>query len=396
MKTLFYVAGTAAVLIAAASAFQKAPNPLPPPYQTPSASNPSRVISQPGGMQLRLPPGFKIEQYASGFVRPRYMTMGPSGETLLSDSADTGKVYILLDKNKDFKAETKKVLIRNLKRPFGMAFWKEYLYVAEKTSIKRYKYNRAAMTVGAGQQVVNLSKFSQGHWTRTVVFDPAGQKMYVAIGSASNVNAGEPAMRAAISRFNPDGSGQEIFGSGTRNPVGLAWEPFTGTLWAAVQERDALGDNLVPDYFTSIKQGGFYGWPYAYTGPNEDPRRKGEKPGLVKTTLVPDVPFQAHLAVLDARFYTGTQFPPEYRGGAFIACHGSWNRAQRVGYSLIFVPFQNGKATGEVREFLTGFMLDPSIKDVWGRPVGLLQLPDGSLLMSDDGGKKIWRISYTG
>jgi glucose/arabinose dehydrogenase len=324
------------------------------------------------------------------------MILGPSNELLLSDSMDSGKVYILFDKDKNFKVESKKVLIQNLNRPFGMAFWKEYLYVAEKTVVKRYKYNRTNMTVGAGQKVVDMANFGTGHWTRTVLFDASGQKMYLAIGSASNVNAGEPKRRAAINRFNPDGTGHEVYASGTRNPVGLAWQPGTSTLWITVQERDALGDDLVPDYFTSVKSGGFYGWPYAYIGPNEDPRRKGEKPDLVNKTIVPDVPIQAHMAPLDVRFYTGTQFPSEYKGGAFIACHGSWNRAKRVGYSLIFVPFRDGQPTGDVREFLTGFMLNPDSKDVWGRPVGLLQLPDGSLLMSDDGGKKIWRISYTG
>jgi glucose/arabinose dehydrogenase len=216
------------------------------------------------------------------------------------------------------------------------------------------------------------------------------------VGSRSNVDAGEPAMRAAINRFNPDGAGHEIFASGTRNPIGLRWYPGTDILWAAVQERDLLGDDLVPDYFTAVRQGGFYGWPFAYFGPNQDPRRKGEKPDLVARTIVPDVSLGSHTAVLDCWFYTGKQFPNEYQGGAFLALHGSWNRSQRVGYSVVFVPFRNRRPAGEPRDFLTGWMLAPDKQEVWGRPVGLLELPDGSLLVSDDGGNRIWRISYKG
>ena len=223
---------------------------------------------------------------------------------------------------------------------------------------------------------------------------PPAQKMYMSVGSRTNHDAGEPTIRGTISQWNPDGTGFRIFASGLRNPVGLTWEPVTKTLWAAVQERDGLGDDLVPDFVTRIRQGGFYGWPYAYIGQHEDPHHKGKRPDLVRRTIVPDMPVQAHLAVLDARFYTGTQFPSRYRGGLFVACHGSWNRAKRVGYNVIFLPFQNGQPTGAVEEFLSGFMFDPNIKNVWGRPVGLLQLRDGSLLLSDDGGNKVWRISY--
>jgi glucose/arabinose dehydrogenase len=220
--------------------------------------------------------------------------------------------------------------------------------------------------------------------------------MYLAVGSESNVSAGEDPRRAAINRYNPDGTGHEIFASGLRNTIGLRWYPGTDTLWAAVQERDALGDDLVPDYFVAVRQGGFYGWPYAYVGPHEDPRRKGEQPDLVKKTLTPDVLLGAHVAVLDCLFYTGRQFPKQYQGSAFLAFHGSWNRAQRVGYSVGWVPFRDGKPAGGPQDFLTGFILSPDKREVWGRPVGLLQMPDGSLLVSDDGGNKIWRITYKG
>ncbi len=379
-----------AALCAAVYAWQKAPAKLPPPFHTPSAMNGPRVIPRPDGTALQVPTGFHIEEYAGGFDRPRYMILGPLNELLVTDSTRNGKVYILSG------GKERRVLLEGLDRPYGLALWRDYLYVAETTSLKRYKYDAKGMKAGAGEEIVDMSAFGDGHWTRTVIFDRRSEKMYLAIGSRSNVSAGEPEMRAAINRFNPDGSGHEIYASGTRNPIGLDWYPGTDTLWAAVQERDGLGDDLVPDYFTHIQPGGFYGWPFAYIGPNEDPRRKGEKLDLVRTTIEPDIPLQAHVAVLDSRFYTGKMFPKEYQGGAFIACHGSWNRAKRVGYSVIFVPLKNAKPTGEAREFLTGFMLAPEKREVWGRPVGLLQMPDGSLLVSDDGGNKIWRITYTG
>jgi glucose/arabinose dehydrogenase len=360
---------------------------LPPPGATPSVTNRPRVIPQPSGAQLKVPDGFTVELYAEGFEQPRYMLLGPSKEILLTDSKG-GTVYIL-------KPERKK-LIEKLERPYGMAFWKEYLYVAESTSLKRYKYDSKQMTVGAGQEVVGMKDFGKGHWTRTVAFDKAGAKMYLGVGSSSNVDAGDPEMRAAINRFNPDGSGHEIFASGTRNPTTVRFYPGTDTLWASVQERDLLGDDLVPDYLTSIKQGGFYGWPYAYIGPHEDPRRKGEKPDLVKKTLVPDVILGAHVAVIDFEFYTGKQFPAKYQGGAFLALHGSWNRSKRVGQSIAFIPFKKGKPSGPMEEFMTGWMLSPDKQEVWGRPTGILQMTDGSLLVSEDGNNKIYHIRYKG
>jgi len=395
MKTkLFLLIGVLALAVLGVAQLKQPP--LPPPYHTPSAMNAPRVIDRPDGARLQLPKGFSIEEYAGGFELPRFMLQGPGGELLVSDSIEGGSVYILQDRDGDFKPEQRKKLLSGLDRPYGLAFWKDYLYVAETTSLKRYKYDPKNLSAGPGEEIVPMKDFGRGHWTRTVLFDADGKKMYLAVGSASNVSPGEPAMRAAINRFNPDGTGHEIFVAGTRNPIGLRWYPGTNALWAAVQERDGLGDDLVPDYFTHIQQGGFYGWPFAYIGPNEDPRNKGQRPDLVKKTIVPDVPLQAHVAVLDCLFYTGTQFPREYHGGAFLALHGSWNRSKRVGYSVSFVPFSGGKPSGEPRDFLTGWMIAPEKREVWGRPVGLLQLPDGSLLVSDDGGNKIWRISYKG
>jgi glucose/arabinose dehydrogenase len=378
---------------------------LPEPYATPSSRNNAKVVPRPEGAQLHAPAGFKVEGWASGFQRPRYMILGPSGELILSDSAegnlvaesaaglkkDLGTIYVFPGRDPQKRIK----LITGLDRPYGLALWHEYLYVAEPAGVERYKYDAKNFKVGEAERIINFEGFDKGgHWTRGLLFDDKGQKLYVSVGSGSNVDAGEDPRRAAISRYNPDGSSHEIFAAGTRNPVSIHWYPGTQTLWASVQERDLLGDDLVPDYFTHIEKGAFYGWPYAYFGKHEDPRRKGERPDLVAQTTQPDLALGSHVAVLDFTFYTGNQFPAKYKGGAFLAFHGSWNRAKRVGQSIAFVPFQNGQPSGDPEPFLTGWMISPDSTDVWGRPVGVLQLPDGSLLVSDDGGKKIWRVSY--
>jgi glucose/arabinose dehydrogenase len=360
---------------------------LPAPYATPSASAPPKIVSRPDGVELKAPKGFTVEEFASGFQRPRFMCLGPSGEILLSDFVPKGTVYVLVN-------NTRKPLIEGLDRPYGLAFWKDYLYVAETTSLKRYKYDAKAMTVGAGEEIVPMKDFGKGHVTRTVAFNRKGDKMLLAVGSSANIVTGDPEMRAAINRYNPDGSGHEIVASGTRNPVGLRFYPGRDDLWTAVEERDGLGEDLVPDYFTRVREGAFYGWPYAYLGAHEDPRITEKRPDMVDKSVVPDVILAPHVAVLDFIFYTGKQFPAEYRGGAFLANHGSSNRSQRVGYSISFVPFAKGKPSGPPQDFLTGWMLAPDRPEVWGRPVGLLQMPDGSLLVSDDGGKKLWHVRY--
>lgn len=386
----------ASVLTAGAAFAWQAAMKLPPPFHTESSRNPPRVIERPDGAKLQVPAGFNVEEYASGFQRPRVMIQGKGSEILLTESTTNGSVLILNDANRNSKLEAneRKQLITGLDRPYGMAWLGDSLYVAETTSVKRYKYDAKAQTVGKGEEVVPMHNFGKGHWTRTITFDPEGKKLYVGIGSASNVDAGEPAERAAIHRYNPDGSGHETYATGTRNPTTIKFNPVSKVLWASVQERDALGDDLVPDYFTSIQQGGFYGWPYAYIGPNEDPRRKGEKQDLVKKTIVPDVILGAHVAVIDWSWYTGKMFPAEYQQGAFLAFHGSWNRAKRVGQSVAFVPFKGGKPVGPLRQFMTGWMLSPDKVEVWGRPTGVFQMQDGSLLVSDDGGNRIWRITY--
>jgi glucose/arabinose dehydrogenase len=386
----------ALVCLAAGAALawqQRAAVKLPPPFHTPSVNNRPRVIPRPDGAQLQVPQGFSVEEYATGLQVPRIMTYAPGGEILITESIRNGSVTVLTDRNGKVLSERKK-LIDGLNRPYGLAWWNDYLYVAETTSLKRYKYDAKAVSVGKGEEIVPMHDFDKGHWTRAIAFDPKGTKLYLGIGSESNVSAGEPERRAAISQCNPDGSGCILYATGTRNPTQIGFYPGTNTLWASVQERDLLGDDLVPDYFTHIQQGGFYGWPYAYFGPNEDPRNKGQQSDLVKKTIVPDVSLGAHTAVIDWKFYTGKQFPAKYQGGAFLALHGSWNRSERVGQSVVFVPFRDGKPSGPLEEFLVGWMLGPDKREVWGRPTGVLVMKDGSLLISDDGGNKVWRISY--
>lgn len=378
-------------------AFAGDPPKLPPPYATPSASNAPKIIPQPSGVALRVPAGFTVSEFATGFAKPRYMVEGPKGEVLLSDSVKEGAVYVLADANSDGRIgeDEKKKLIGGLDRPFGMAFHGKYLYVADAGHIRRYAYDPAKREAGPEEMIVDLHEETQGHWTRTILFDPEGRKLYLGIGSRSNITPGDPEYRAAVLRFNPDGSGREVVASGVRNPIGMDWNPESRKLWAAVQERDGLGDDLAPDFFTSIQEGAYYGWPYAYNGPNEEPRNKGQRPDLVARTVVPDVLLEpSHVAAMDARFYRGRQFPAKYRNGAFIALRGSSNRAKRTGYSIVFIPFKGGKPSGPQEDFLTGFMLDPDNKEVWGRPVGLLERKDGSLLMSEDGGNKVYWIRY--
>jgi glucose/arabinose dehydrogenase len=382
-----------AVTLAAAALFYAAENPvLPPPYATPSVTNHPHVIPQPAGAKLTVPPGFHIEVWADGFRTPRYMLLGPNQEIILADSArrPNGAVYV-------FEGHRPKKIIDGLYQPYGLAYHDGFLYVGESDSVKRYPYDSRHLTAGPGQEVVSLKGIDRYHWTRNLLIDRAGKKLYVAVGSGSNDDTTEDPRRAAINRYNLDGTRQEFYAQGTRNPVGIHWYPGTDTLWAGVEERDTLGDDLPPDYLTHIQEGGFYGWPFAYTGPHEDPINKGKAPaGLVQKTIVPDVLLGAHVAVLDFTFYAGNQFPAEYRGGAFVAEHGSWNRSKRQGYQVVYVPFESGKPSGPPRPIVTGWMLSPENIDVWGRPVAVLELPDGSLLISDDGGRKIWRLSYDG
>jgi glucose/arabinose dehydrogenase len=282
-----------------------------------------------------------------------------------------------------------------LQAPFGLAFHDGYLYVGNTGSLVRYKYTDGDLKAqGEPEKLLDLP--TGGHSTRNIVFNRAGTKMYLAVGSQSNNDAGEDCRRAAILEFNPDGTGYRVYASGIRNPVGLTLQPGTDIIWTAMNERDNLGDNLVPDYATSVKDGGFYGWPYSYIGQNYDPRYIGSFPDLVKRAIVPDVLLPAHAAALGITFYTGTQFPQKYRNGGFVALHGSWNRSVASGYKVVFFPMATGKP-GPIEDFLTGFLASNGTNetsiDQWGRPVGVTVARDGSLLVSDDTGNRIWRIS---
>lgn len=375
----------------------------PPALAEPDTSgrvtNPPRLIPKPEGAELSVPLGFEVNLFVEqGLNRPRLMTLAPNGDVFVAESYD-GRITIVRDNNGDGKSDEQFVFATGLMQPFGMAFWREYLYVGNTDAVVRFKY-RPGQTKAEGEpeKIADLpGKGYREHWTRNVMFSPAG-KMYVTVGSETNVNVESEPMRAAIIEYNPDGSGKRIYASGTRNPIGLAFNPQTRALWAAVQERDLLGDDLVPDYVTSIKEGAFYGWPYSYIGSNEDPRRKNERPDLVNKAIAPDVLIQAHSAVIGLVFYDGRMFPAEYRGDAFVALHGSWNRSRRTGYKVIRINFEKGKPVGGYDDFLTGWMLDENSKEVWGRPTGLLVLKDGSLLVADDAqtSNKIWRVSYRG
>lgn len=373
------------------------PKMLPVPFATKSAVRMSKQVSQPADAKLYVPKGFKVNVFAEGnFREPRWMALAPNGDVFLADSR-ANSVIVLRDTSKDGTADQRFVFSDKLSQPFGMAFHKDWFYVANTDSIVRFKYkNGQTQAESEPEKIVELTEGGyRQHWTRNILFSPDGTKMFVSIGSASNVSVEADPRRAAISVYDPDGKNHRIFASGLRNPIGLAWNPKTGELWTAVNERDGLGDDLVPDYATSVKEGGFYGWPYSYIGQTEDPRRKGENPELVKKAIVPDVLFTSHVAALGIQFYKGKMFPKEYHGDAFVAMHGSWNRQKLSGYKIVRIRFKDGQLVGNAYEdFISGWLPDENSNEVWGRPVGLLVAADGSLLVTDDGGNKIWRVSY--
>jgi glucose/arabinose dehydrogenase len=388
MKRLLYpLLLSAAVLIAADVK-------LPAPYHTPTVSNAAKVVPQPSGSRLNVPAGFTVEEFAANFQKPRVLLGLPNGSVLVSDSVPKGAVYVLDDKDRDGKSESRRAVVEGLDRPYGLAVYKNYLYIAEPTSLKRYKFDTKAVKAEAGEEIIKFpADFAKGHWTRSITFH--ADKLYLNVGSGSNVDPDTDERRATILECKPDGTDCQIFAAGLRNATGIHFRPGSNELWATIQERDGLGDDLVPDFFARIQRGGFYGWPWAYFGPNEEPRHAGKRPEMVKKTITPDVSLGAHVAVMDWTFYTGKQFPQKYRGGAFIALRGSSNRSKRVGYSIVYLPFgKDGKAASQYEDFLTGFMLSPDSREVWGRPVGVAQLADGSLLLSEDGANKLYRVSY--
>jgi glucose/arabinose dehydrogenase len=307
------------------------------------------------------------------------------------------KILLFKDKNGDGKPDSKIIFLAQLNQPFGILTLGNWFYVANTDGLWRYPYKLGDTTLsGKGVKILSLPAGGyNNHWTRNLRANKSGTKIYVSVGSGTNVaeqGMGVEKRRAGILEINPDGSGERIYASGLRNPAGIDFQPGTEVLYAAVNERDNLGDNLVPDYLTSVKDGGFYGWPWAYFGQHEDPDRKGENPEMVKKSLVPDFALGAHTASLGLAFYYGESFPEHYKNGAFIGQHGSWNSSKLVGYKVTFVPFVNGKPTGKMEDFLTGFIADSAKGKVYGRPVGVAVAKDGSLLIADDSANKIWRV----
>ncbi len=354
---------------------------LPAPFATNSAGNGPKNAKAPAGFLPTVPPGFRLNVFAADFKYPRWLTVAPNGDIFL---AETGAGEI--------GAQEREVFVDGQKEPFGILFHENYVYVGNTNEVVRFRYDpKTSKRLGEKEHLMDLP--TGGHSTRAVAFSADGKHLFVSIGSNSNIDTGEDPRRAAVTICDPDGKNARLYATGLRNPVGLALEPVTGEVWTTVNERDELGDDLPPDYFTSLKDGGFYGWPYSYIGDNVDPRVKPQKPELVARAIIPDVLLEAHVAPLQFAFYTGKQFPQKYWGGAFVAEHGSWNRATRSGYQIAFVAFKNGKPSADPVPFLTGLVPDASKRDVYGRPVGVTIAPDGSLLVSDDGAGVIYRVS---
>ena len=366
---------------------------LPAPFATKSAGNGPSGVKPPKDFVPSVPAGFHVNVFAQEFKYVRFLTTAPNGDIFAADTG-AGQVIVLRDPQHTGGAAQREVFADDLKRPFGIAFHDDYVYVGNTGEVVRFRYDKqTSKRLGEAEHILDLPAYG-GHSTRTLAFSKDGQHLYVSVGSSGNIDIEKDQRRAAILVCDPDGKNSRIFASGLRNGVGLAIEPITGEVWTSVNERDELGDNLPPDYLTSVKDGGFYGWPYSYIGDNVDPRVQPQKPELVAKAIIPDVLLGAHVAPLQFTFYTGRQFPESYRGGIFLAEHGSWNRASRAGYQVVFVGFKDGKAAADPVPFLTGFVPNPAERDVNGRPVGVTVAPDGALLVSDDGANVIYRISY--
>lgn len=395
---------------------------LPAPYATKSARNFSEVLGWENNSTPVAPEGFTVTKFGSDYNNPRWIYVLPNGDVLIAEtkvehkgvikaaavivgankseskSEDMRRIILLRDVDKDGNPDMQTIFLKDQNLPFGMVVVKNYFYVACTDAVWRYPYKEGETTITAkGEKIVELPA-GERHWTKNIIANRAGTKLYIAIGSASNVGENgldKEANRARILECNLDGTGLKVYASGIRNPVGMDWQPGTNIMWTAVNERDELGDDLVPDYFTSVKEGGFYGWPYSYWGANVDPRVKEDeqRPDLVSKAIIPDVDLGSHTASLGLAFYTKKKFPAKYMNGAFIGQHGSWNRAVPSGYKVVFVPFE-GKKAGQPQDFLTGFMKDETKNEVKGRPVGVAVMNDGSLLVADDAGNCVWRVTY--
>lgn len=397
---------------------------LPAPYETKSVTKRVKVIGWPAGKMPTAPAGFTVTEYAGGLTSPRWIYVAGNGDVFVAEastlpkgtakgiaaalsldkskslrSSSADRITLFRDADKDGKPEVREVFLdkaNSPQQPFGMLQLNQYFYVGGTAEVRRYPYETGQTRLTKpGQKILDLPEGGyNNHWTRNLLAARNNATIFVTVGSGSNVQEHGPeneVRRANVLQINPDGSGEKVYASGLRNPIGLGFQPTTGQLWAVVNERDELGDELVPDYLTSVQEGGFYGWPYSYYGQNIDPRRKGEHPELVAKAIVPDVPLGPHVAALGLTFYDKDAFPAKYHNGAFIGEHGSWNRSQFSGYKVLFVPFANGKP-GTPEDFLTGFLVGNE-EEAYGRPVGVATLPDGSLLVADDAGGKIWRVA---
>jgi glucose/arabinose dehydrogenase len=396
------------------------PADMPPPGATPSAANVSRVVPRPSSAVPQVPAGFKVELFAEGLSGPRQMRVAPNGDIFVAETR-AGRIRVLQAADGNSKPSVNEIYAGGLHQPFGIAFFPngdnpQWIYVANTDSVVRFPYKSGdTKAVQKPEVVVVQLPSGYGHSTRDIVFSNDNRRMLVSVGSASNdaEGIGSPpggpkawsdqhplgavweseTDRADVLMFDPDGKHPGVFATGIRNCVGLAVHPVSGDLYCSTNERDGLGDNLVPDYVTRVREGGFYGWPWFYIGGNEDPRHAGERPDLKGKITVPDVLIQPHSASLGLTFYNAKAFPAEYSGDGFAAEHGSWNRSKRTGYKVIRIRLKDGVPTGEYQDFVTGFVINDS--DVWGRPVGVAVAHDGALLVSDDGNGTIWRVTYS-
>jgi glucose/arabinose dehydrogenase len=395
------------------------PDTLPQPFATKSVLDFSNVIGWQNGNTPKAPSGFNVTKFADGFNNPRWMYVVANGDVLVAESNGSTNIFkkvggavigaakadnlsksanriTLLRANAKGVVTLRTTFLTGLNQPFGMLVMGSYLYVANTDAIIRYPFKAGQTSITAkGKKIIDLPG-GKRHWTKNIILNKAKTKIYIAVGSASNIaekGLEQELLRADILEINPDGTGMKVYASGLRNPVGMDWAPGTNTLWTAVNERDYIGDNLVPDYLTSVKPGGFYGWPYVYFGQHPDPRVKLKQPDQVKHTIVPDVDLGSHTASLGLAFYTGRKFPAAYRGGAYVAQHGSYNRSELSGYKVLYIPFNNGRPSAKPRDFLTGFIADRKDKKVYGRPVGIVIHPDGAMLVTDDISNTIWRVS---
>ena len=394
------------------------PQHLPAPGASRSAANRAGISDRPDDIMPEVPDGFEVNLFASALAGPRTIRVAPNGDIFVAESRG-GRIRVLRAQDGANEPSQSTVFADGLQRPYGIAFYPpgpdpRYVYVAETDTVIRFPYLNGDIEARGPAETIVSSLPTGGHWTRDIAFSPDGSRLFVAVGSESNVAQGMGRMsaaelaelqsefglgvawgsemfRAAVLAFDPDGNNRRIFATGIRNCSGLAIQPETGDLWCATNERDGLGDNLPPDYATRVGEGKFYGWPWHYIGDNEDPRHTGARPDLAGQVTVPDVLIQAHSAPLGIAFYDGDVFPDDYQGDGFVALHGSWNRESRTGYKVVRIFMENGKPTGEYQDFMTGFVLDA--ETVWGRPVGVAVAKDGALLVSEDGSGTIWRVA---